>query len=350
MFKLPKIISEEEIWNNISKMLDKTSNIKDVCKLFKNPLLQSYFSEFDNEKIEKFRNLILYILDSKKYEAVEAFIELLDIDDKYFIVQNPKNRYLNFIFKTGCKEIINLFLENGKIDCHNPNLFFDRSYDPEILKLFIDNRYYEIDKVHQTDRIPINKCRTIKSRGKTDLFLACSMENKIKLVENLLDNNADPNFSTSNGVSCLMNTSCEEIARLLIDVGADINHIDNHGKTVLMYIADKQDIGFIHTMVDLGADINQETPENGNVVDYIINRSVHIDDDDLNWLSNDEYQKKGQFIKEILLLDNNFSILQKSKYYGYANTYIGYNAVRPTAYLTVSSVGAVFTLFEQVFT
>jgi ankyrin repeat protein len=93
---------------------------------------------------------------------------------------------------------------------------------PEILELFLQHKETDINK------------RDKKTMQITPLMLACS-ENKENIVKLLLEYGADVNLQDENGLTALIHSNNNNIIELLLKYGADVNLSTNNGKTVFDY-------------------------------------------------------------------------------------------------------------------
>jgi hypothetical protein len=89
---------------------------------------------------------------------------------------------------------------------------------------------------------------TLNSRGWTPLSVAVFQQH-VDLARYLLDNGADVNYANSNGTTILMYAKTKllhtddnyDFMKFLINHGADVTAKDLHGKTVLDYVREKED-------------------------------------------------------------------------------------------------------------
>jgi len=79
-----------------------------------------------------------------------------------------------------------------------------------------------------------------------------------EIAKVLIENGADLNQQTNQGMTALMYAvgfdDCDEIVKLLLDNGADLNMRDNNGKTALMYAASAGKVNRIKLLLEKGAD------------------------------------------------------------------------------------------------
>lgn len=96
--------------------------------------------------------------------------------------------------------------------------------------------------------------------GWTGLIMSCFYEH-IRLVKFLISNGADVNATNKNGTSVFMyaktpvlhNNRSWKILELLLEGGADINHLDCYNKTVLDYVFDNNGVALSRWLILKGA-------------------------------------------------------------------------------------------------
>lgn len=102
------------------------------------------------------------------------------------------------------------------------------------------------------------------------------MENKdfitasVEQITEYLSGGAEPDNHTIEGKNSPLCFACQynrtEIARLLIEAGADVNFKGFHGRTPLFYAADKQNIEVVDLLFRKGADINMISKDGKNIL------------------------------------------------------------------------------------
>jgi ankyrin repeat protein len=91
--------------------------------------------------------------------------------------------------------------------------------------------------------------------GKTALILAYQEGNE-EIVKLLIDGGADVNAEDKEGQTALMKTGSSEAAKMLIEAGADLNEGDYRGKTALIMASQEGSEGLVKLLIDAGADVN----------------------------------------------------------------------------------------------
>lgn len=109
-----------------------------------------------------------------------------------------------------------------------------------------------------TNGVNINE-RVVKSNGKTLLIATCE-EGNIELAKILIDRGADINARDADGGTALIE-ACKkgniELAKILIDNGANVNARDMYGNTALIYTCKGEDeIELAKILIEAGATVN----------------------------------------------------------------------------------------------
>lgn len=98
----------------------------------------------------------------------------------------------------------------------------------------------------------------IDERGSTPLLLA-TYYGHMEVAKYLLDSGAEVDAKDSSGNTALMGVcfkGYENIAALLVNAGANVNHVNSMGATSLIYAASFNKIGIAKILLDNGANIN----------------------------------------------------------------------------------------------
>ncbi len=105
--------------------------------------------------------------------------------------------------------------------------------------------------------------------GETPL-MTCAHTGNADAVKSLLSHGADPNVKeTQQGHTALMRAVAEkhsEVARALIERGADVHARSKGGFTALLFASQQGDIDSARILLAAGADVNEATPENGTAL------------------------------------------------------------------------------------
>jgi ankyrin repeat protein len=83
------------------------------------------------------------------------------------------------------------------------------------------------------------------------------------VARSLLNAGAPPSFYRF-GFSIDGGAAAREVVRLLVEHGADINEIDDWGRTPLMWAVEHADVETVREMIALGADVNRVSEPNMN--------------------------------------------------------------------------------------
>lgn len=207
------------------QILDKLQKLK------KSPLFSSIVTDENFIKI-----LAKKYVEQNKEQAEKEF---LDAIDKY------KLDLAKLLVESGVK-----LTQNNKIDREKLRELLNHTvfrYEPETMELLI------------TAGININESNC--SQWHMPLSYAASKNYK-KLVQVLLNNNAQVNLRDKNHMTALMYANESESCQLLIDAGADINAQDNDGNTALILICQRCDYynneytDTVKLLIKAGTDVN----------------------------------------------------------------------------------------------
>lgn len=142
-----------------------------------------------------------------------------------------------------------------------------------MVELYFAAEQGDIVRVKQlvNDNVDVN----LKYKGSTPLFAAAT-HNHLEIVNYLLDHKADVNILDNDGYSVLYKTIKEccndDIARALVNAGADINFI--YYSTLLYIAAWNGLVGIIKILIENGADVNQKMKNNGQTA---LHAAIKID-------------------------------------------------------------------------
>ncbi|KAI5777396.1 ankyrin repeat-containing domain protein [Geopyxis carbonaria] len=171
---------------------------------------------------------------------------------------------LHYCAIEGHTEIANLLLNNGaNVNCHNG---VGSTALMELARMFDEDKT-EIAKMLIKHGADVN---AKDFSGSSALSLA-AYHGYATLISLLLDHGADIETreeQTGNTplTYCLAKrrtkpAKCEEIMRILIDRGANVNATNDHGETALMLAAEKGSPRMVTLLLDRGADVNAKDSE-----------------------------------------------------------------------------------------
>jgi ankyrin repeat protein len=111
-------------------------------------------------------------------------------------------------------------------------------------------------------------------------LLECASNNDIDGIKKLFSSNIIPNINTENkhGATVLMIASVknnENIVKLLIDKGANVEAKDNYGHTALMYACQNNHITIVKMLIEAGADVNAKDCEYLTARDYSKDKGLY---------------------------------------------------------------------------
>ncbi len=106
-----------------------------------------------------------------------------------------------------------------------------------------------------------NSCDTMKSKP----IIFASATDQIEIAKLLIENGADINETDNTGITTLMEASSNgqlEIVKLLIEKGADVNKVNAYGETALAVASYYGHLEIVRLLIEKGADVN-EVDKNG---------------------------------------------------------------------------------------
>ena len=111
------------------------------------------------------------------------------------------------------------------------------------------------------------------SFGSTPLYMAVCCENvDLSLIEHLIQKGADVNYkNTSDGLTSLhyaISCGSDDVARLLIEKGANVNAIADDGTTPLILAAKNDSVFIAKLLLEKGADVNWPDIHKKNAMSY----------------------------------------------------------------------------------
>lgn len=105
-------------------------------------------------------------------------------------------------------------------------------------------------------------------------LIAATLAGDIKEVRSLLESGTDPNliYNTNTALTYAARDGFTDIARVLIDSGADVNWIDGEGVTPLILAAFKNHLELVQLLLDHGADTTVRDQWDRTALDYALRR------------------------------------------------------------------------------
>ena len=123
--------------------------------------------------------------------------------------------------------------------------------------------------------IPTNQQTDAASAAETTPpLIEATLAGNIETISQLLQNGTDPNlvYNTNTALTYAARDGFTEIARLLIDQGADVNWIDGEGVTPLILASFKGHLELTQLLLDHGADATVSDQWNRTALDYALRR------------------------------------------------------------------------------
>jgi ankyrin repeat protein len=111
------------------------------------------------------------------------------------------------------------------------------------------------------------------SYGSAPLHLAvCCKDVDLSLIEHLIEKGADVNYKNTSdgwrGLHYVISCGSDDVARLLIEKGADVNAIADDGTTPLILAAKNDDVFIAKLLLEKGADVNWRDMHKKNAMSY----------------------------------------------------------------------------------
>lgn len=105
-------------------------------------------------------------------------------------------------------------------------------------------------------------------------LIEATLAGNVDDVRSQLAKGTNPNlvYNTNTALTYAARDGFTEIARLLIDHGADVNWIDGEGVTPLILASFKDHIGLVQLLLEHGADVTVRDQWNRTALDYALRR------------------------------------------------------------------------------
>jgi len=238
-----------------------------------------YVELVDSVKKDDFENIKKYFYGSEKSDTLAVYARAMifasaegDIESlEYFMKKGVDiNHYTDRDRKTSPLIVA---CANKRIGMakylieHGADMYYEDSFRKDALHRAMRSHTFELIDYFVGKGYNIDK---IYSNGKTLLMIACNGYKKdnwkysehMEFIKKLLANHADPNFKNggpSDGETVLimaMENENNELAKLLIEHGADVNADDAAGVTPLMIASRKGNLEGVKILIDHKADVN----------------------------------------------------------------------------------------------
>lgn len=108
----------------------------------------------------------------------------------------------------------------------------------------------------------------------TPALIEATLAGNVDTVSGLLEQGTDPNlvYNTNTALTYAARDGFTEIARLLVDHGADVNWVDGEGVTPLILASFKNHRELVQLLLDQGADVTVRDQWNQTALDYALRR------------------------------------------------------------------------------
>jgi ankyrin repeat protein len=157
---------------------------------------------------------------------------------------------------------------------------FSRFFDGKINKLVEAINRGDANQVKELIErgVPVNALYKEKSKAHSDrepiLYIATS-KGDLKILEFLLDADANPNLKTDSGHTSLglaVSQKCADVVKLLISNGADVNAQDENKDSALIVAAREGSLEIVKILLEAGANANLKNGE-GETALYTVVRN-----------------------------------------------------------------------------
>jgi len=124
---------------------------------------------------------------------------------------------------------------------------------------------------------------------------------RIEVLKLLLEAGADPNIKTGNQTLLIHAAGNLKQIELLLKHGADIDGVDNHGRTPLMLASASfyDDTKIIHTLLKAGANTRIRDQYGDTAFDIVVGNIEHLDDRAYEWGLDADEERSYERFKEV---------------------------------------------------
>ena len=150
-----------------------------------------------------------------------------------------------------------------------PTNLFGKSKDISERKDILNNVKKELEeKQNYKPELSMSKIEELNKQ-----LLAATRPDDINKIKELLDDGADVNVKTKNGLTLLSDWGSRgfsDVFKMLIDKGANINGINDDGSSVFMKLVEHNQLSIASILLDKGVDIDFKDKQNRTALERII--------------------------------------------------------------------------------
>ena len=119
---------------------------------------------------------------------------------------------------------------------------------------------------------------TVSSNSSTTLLMSACMQGDLPLTKHLLQLGADVNGIDQDSKTALFHASDAKIAKILLDAGAELTHVDKNGRSLFQqhHVSEQIFRRFGKEFIKLGGDINGKNADGRNILHHLVDRYDYL--------------------------------------------------------------------------
>ncbi len=164
---------------------------------------------------------------------------------------------------------------NSKKEDFFPTNIFGKTKNLNERKDILNNVKKELEqKENYKPKLSMSKIEELNKQ-----LLEASKSGDFNQIKELLDDGADVNVKTKNGLTLLSDLGSRgfiDVFKMLIDKGANINGINDDGTSVFMKVVEHNQLSIASILLDKGVDIDFKDKQNRTALERIISDKSHL--------------------------------------------------------------------------